>query len=472
MSLRSVTKFQDSSVRFFLGTGVFFLTLGIALGADPTPSSQPESGLSVFTPGRVPSAISGNPGEVNFDVGNGFLQGLTGPSKDSGITFGGIWLSNYSILMSGGVQPGASSWNSLLILSTHLDAEKLLGWKGADFGIQFLQFDGENSNGQAGSVQGYNGIVGSAPFNRTELYQAWYRQKLFDDRLIFRIGRMVPTYDFNNVSRPVTTQREDLQIPAVTGLIFTPVFVNPTMLGALPGYYNSADGVTASLLPTRNSYICYGCFNGNLANGVQTGLTGPQFNGYSFNILEAGADWVIADKYPGEFGVGTWYQTGTLSGPGSIEQNGTGGVYLFGGQRVWGRRVQSAQLLPSNDNENSKSVIPSVTPGQNASICMYYQFGANNSETLPVNKYFGAGFTGFGLIPNRPGDSIGFGTAWSWLNPNIFNRSSELMFQTYYQAHLYGGAFLQPTLSYIPTPGASASLPAAWAFTLRFTLLF
>ncbi|MEI8387842.1 MAG: hypothetical protein WCG76_09590 [Verrucomicrobiota bacterium] len=41
------------------------------------------------------------------------------------------------------------------------------------------------------------------------------------------------------------------------------------------------------------------------------------------------------------------------------------------------------------------------------------------------------------------------------------------MFQCYYQAHLYGGAFLQPTLSYIPTPGTSSSLSGAWVATVR-----
>ena len=419
----------------------------------------------------VPLAISGNPGAVNAHTGNGFLQGLTGPSKDTGISYGGIWLSDYNILMSGGAQPGASSWNSLLIASVQINAEKLLKWKGADFGVQFLQFNGQNTDGQAGSVQGYNGLPGVPPLNRSELYQAWYRQKLFDDRLIIRVGRTVPTYDFNNVCRPVTTQEGDLEIPSLSGLLYTPIFVNPTMLGALPGYYNSADGVTVTITPTKNSYVNYGFYDGNLANGVQTGLVGPQFNGYWFNILETGVDWIIAKKYPGQFGIGTWYQTGLLTGPGTITQNGTSGLYFFGGQRIWGRSAQPETSTPQGDGK-AKVILPAFSKTQNASVSMFYQYGVNNSQTLPINKYFGAGFTGFGLIPNRPADSLGVGTAWSWLNPNIFNRSSELMFQGYYQAHLYGGAFLQPTLSYIPTPGASASLPAAWAFTMRFTLLF
>jgi porin len=97
---------------------------------------------------------------------------------------------------------------------------------------------------------------------------------------------MVPTYDCSNVARPVPTQDEALQIPAVTGLLYSPVFVNPTLLGATGGYYNSVCGFTLTVAPTRNSYLNYGFYDGNVALGVQTGLTGPHFNGYYFNILE------------------------------------------------------------------------------------------------------------------------------------------------------------------------------------------
>ena len=46
------------------------------------------------------------------------------------------------------------------------------------------------------------------------------------------------------------------------------------------------------------------------------------------------------------------------------------------------------------------------------------------------------------------------------------------MFQAYYQAHLFATTFLQPTVTYIPTPGASPTLPGALATTLRLTVLF
>jgi porin len=432
-------------------------------------SATPAPPVSSFGPlhGQVPVSITGNPAAENDLPGTGLAGRLLHLPEDSGLRLGGLWLSDTNGLLSGGVQPGRWSWNSALIIGANLDAEKLLNWKGASFGVQFLQFNGQNTNAQAGSIQGYNSLPGAEPLARSELYQLWYRQALFDDKIIFRIGKSIPTFDFNNVARPVPTHDEALDIPGVTGLLYTPVFVNPTLLGAIGGYYNSVYGVTLTLAPTKNSYLNYGFYDGNIARGVQTGLTGPQFNGYYFNILEAGVDWVAAGKYPGEFGAGLWYQTGLLRGPRGISENGTGGFYLFGGQRVWGRSAGK----PGSDSQG-KSAIPAGEHGQNASISTFVQFGVNNSETLPINQYFGLGVTGFGLVPIRPGDSMGAGMAWSWLTPNFSHRSSELMFQGYYQAHLYGGAYFQPAVTYIPTPGASPSLGGVWAVTFRFTFLF
>jgi porin len=420
------------------------------------------------------NAISGNPAAAADMPGTGLAGQLLHLPEDRGLRLGGVWLGDYNILMSGGAQPGMSSWNSALIVGANIDAEKLVGWKGADFGIQFLQFNGQNTNGQAGSVQGYNSLVATPPFDRSELYQVWFRQTLFDEKIIFKIGQLVPTFDFNNVARPVSTHNDLLAIPAVTGLLYTPVYVTPSLLGAIPGYYNSAAGFVVSIAPTPNFYLKYGFFDGNLARGEQTGLVGPSFNGYSFNIWETGASWVIGGKYPGQTGVGMWYQTGVLDGPSNISQDGTGGFYLFGGQRVWGRSVPSHKVSQgTSSNGKSKVVVEKNGPeSHDQSVSIFYQYGINNSETLPINQSVGIGATAFGLVPGRPSDSFGAGMSLAWLNPNIFNRSSELMFQAYYQLSLGHGVFLQPAFTYIPTPGADAQLGGAWTFTLRTTVLF
>ena len=211
---------------------------------------------------------------------------------------------------------------------------------------------------------------------------------------------MVPTYDFGNVARPVRVTDETLRIPAVTGLLYTPVFVNPTILGAMPGYYNSAWGVMVTAAPNDQLYTSAGIYDGNGANGLQTGLqAGPTINAYRFGIAELGAAWLFgSDDLPGSFGAGGWSQTGTLSlsTPSSrLTQNGTHGFYAFGSQSLW--RGQ--------------------TTGNTRSVSAFLQVGANNSRTMLATSYVGFGLTAFGIVPTRKLDSVGIGVAWSSSEP-------------------------------------------------------
>src|SRR5258708_30442595 len=277
----------------------------------------------------IAESISSNPGAVDIRTGTGELaetvEKLFGLPRDTGVFLGGVWVGDANNLLSGGADPGKWSFNSQLIVGAGLDAEKLVGWKGGRLGVEFLQFNGNPTNTQAGSVQGYNSLPGPLPLDRSELYQLWWRQELFDGKFILRLGKLVPTDDFNNVLRPVPVQDQHLAIPAVSGLLYTPVFINPTLLGAMPGDYNSAYGITATFTPVRNLYLSYGIYDGNIANHVQTGLhNAPNFNGYYFHIAEAGGAWE-AGGLPGSFAIGGLHQTGTLSTPNNVTENGTSG---------------------------------------------------------------------------------------------------------------------------------------------------
>ena len=152
---------------------------------------------------------------------------------------------------------------------------------------------------------------------------------------------------------------------------------------------------------------------------------------------------------PGLVAAGGWAETGRLHGGGESE-NGAEGFYTFGSQHLWREH-------PGVDNDG---------------ISGFFQFGINDSRTRIANDYFGMGFTGFGLIPRRPVDSIGTGVARSWLNRIYGFRSNEAIIQLYYQAHLIGTTFFQPTLSYIPNPGANPEVPGALAITSQLTVLF
>src|SRR5262249_26959190 len=158
--------------------------------------------------------------------------------------------------------------------------------------------------------------------------------------LIIRIGKTVPSFDFGNVVRPVTTPDRTLAIPAVSSLIYKPIFVSTSMLDIMPGYYDSAWGVTITVAPTTNFYVSLGAYDGNVARGVETGLrAGPEFNGYYFAIGEVGYAWRLGpDGLPGTVGVGGWGQTGHLTAMtprgSTVNQDGVMGIYTFVSQRL------------------------------------------------------------------------------------------------------------------------------------------
>ena len=212
--------------------------------------------------------------------------------EDSGIRLGGLWIADTDALCRGGVYYSTAKKicrHKFACIRSSIDAEKLCNLKNGSFGAEFLRLNGQDVNAYAGTAQGYNSLVDPPPLNRSELYQLWYRQTFIDDKLIIRVGKSVPTYDFNNVIRPVTTSNSAIAIPAITALIYTPIFVNSSMLGVLPGYYNSAWGITVTAIPSKTSYISYGVYDGNLARGIQTGIRAwPTINSYTFQIAEGG----------------------------------------------------------------------------------------------------------------------------------------------------------------------------------------
>ncbi|WP_238583865.1 carbohydrate porin [Legionella brunensis] len=403
----------------------------------------------------VTKSISSNPAAVNVTTGSGVLQGFIekklGIQDNHGIEIQGAWIGDTNSLLSGGV-PAAKKWtsNSVGLVDLTIDMQRLNGWKGGLFSAQFLQQNAQNTNGQAGVIQGYNSLPDVPPYNRSELYALWYRQAFFNDNLFIRIGKTITTLDFNNVIKPVQLSRGDPNIPAVTSLIYVPVFINPAAIGVMPGYTNSAYGITATYAPVKHWYLSYGIYDGNLANGTQTGLTGPTFNGNYFQVGETGGVWLLGEnRMPGTIGVGLWQQTGLIQQNKLAESSATG-AYLFGSQRLWYRH-----------------------PGYDISgVSAFYQYGVNNSSVLPMKQSVGAGLTTFGLIANRDSDSIGAGFSLSWLNQKMTNRHTELMWQVYYQMKLISNIYLEPALSYIPKPGQSTDLNRTAAGTLRAIVLF
>jgi carbohydrate-selective porin OprB len=133
-----------------------------------------------------PVGISANPGAVDITIGTGELartiEKFAGLPQDSGVFLGGMWIADANCLLSGGADPGRWSFNRLLIVGAGLDAEKLVGWRGGRFGAEFaVQRRAHKSTGW--QCPGLYSLPGPEPLHRSELYELWWRQELFNDKL-------------------------------------------------------------------------------------------------------------------------------------------------------------------------------------------------------------------------------------------------------------------------------------------------
>src|SRR5689334_10790946 len=97
--------------------------------------------------------ISGNPGAVNILTGTGDLGKWLQIPDDTGIRLAGLWMADFNDLTLGGNGTHHNRrWtgNNLVIIDLAIDLHKAIGWKGALFGTEFLQFNGQPTNADAG----------------------------------------------------------------------------------------------------------------------------------------------------------------------------------------------------------------------------------------------------------------------------------------------------------------------------------
>ncbi len=405
---------------------------------------------------RLPSA-TGNPINDFIFIGTGELGQWLGLPADSALRLGGVAVGNGTRQFSGGVAPNTTDWAGFVAVSLSLDLDKAIGWKGAKIGVAGLQYNVQPVNSVAGSVQGMNSTAAVGPNNRTELYNYLFAQNLLDDQLQVVVGKLIPTITFGNVAKPnPTAQSGSYLVPSLTGLIYTPIFVVPTMLGRIPGYPDSAAGIQGTIAPNQlggRFYLSAGLYDGRLgAFGTNTGLVSPDLSGPLFSIAELGGSWRAgAEQFPGQFALGAWNQGGPLHA-GALSESSAYGIYAQMSQRL------------SNFRRGQDS----------SGINMFLQAGWSPSTTNLINASVGGGLTVWGPFAARARDSYGIGVSWAQLNDRPaagygFN-ASELMIQAYAQFPLIGNLFLEPVITTLPVVGFGKA-PSISA-TLQLTAVF
>ena len=340
------------------------------------------------------------------------------------------------------------------------DLEKLHGPRGGSFELSMSQrWDRSLSKSYIGNVFTTQQVFGGSTFKVIDIA---YRQKLLDDHLEFRLGRIATGDDFL-----VSPFHRLFVQNAFCGNPVGIFFNSPGMTA----YPNATWGGLAKVRPTERTYVMGGAYNGDEdtlrpeEHGVDFSMNGPLFA-----IMETGFH---LNGLPGDQGLlgnykaGIWYDNHQYTEfKSSNQKRGNWGFYgLFD------------QLL-----------IPFGGQGSNRG------FGVTGSALISPDQsvsqmpyFFTLGLVARGIFPSRPTDVAGFGVVYGHFSddlqdaqrqerltdPTVGVQKSETVLELFYKfKFLEDAIFIQPDVQYIIRPGGTGQIDDALACGLQLGINF
>jgi porin len=351
---------------------------------------------------------------------------------------------------SGGKEQGFTTANNVG-LDLNFDLEKLCGFEGGSFLLSMsYRFGGSLSANYIHNVFTVQQVFGGETFH---LINVAYLQKLFDDRVELRIGRIGAGDDF--LVSPYN------YVFVQNGFDGNPVgiFFNSPGMTAYP---NDTWGALVKVRPTARTYIMGGVYNGdpsirdNSNHGVDFSMDGPLFAiaeiAYQPNSLPGDRGLL------GNYKAGFWYDNSRFTDFNTSEfERGNWGFYTLFDQVL----VRFGEQRSHRGFGIAGSFL--VSPDQAVSQMPYF---------------FTAALVTRGIFPSRPVDVIGLGVVYGHfsndlqsfqrraqqLDPNIGVQSDETVVElTYRLALLKSALYFQPDLQYVFRPGGTGGIPDALA---------
>jgi porin len=355
--------------------------------------------------------------------------------RERGVALEGVLLADVSLVAAGGADPGGAAARALLDVSLDVDLERFVGIPGAHLHVGFEAQGGEDGSEDVGDLQRFSEI--DLEEGRVQLARAWWEQRLLDDRLRARLGKM----DANDLFAHAEHAQRFLH--ASTGY-------SPTIL-SFPTYPDPAFGAALLVAPKGPLGLRAGVFDGALQEGVRTGehdadtLFGEPSD--LFLVGEVGVRWEPAGGGArGRLGAGAWRHTGTFARFAGGEDEGTEGAYLVLDQELWRDRGGPRRLAG------------------------FAQLGVSDPEVALFDRHVGGGLVWSGLGRGR--DALGVGASWARFSREAgLSGEGELALELFYGFYAASWLRLTPDVQYIANPGGVAGREDALVLTLRATLV-
>ena len=455
-------------LRQVLQLGSVLLAASLSLASAQENVSVPKSGLERF---------------LEQDYLFGTWGGLRTDLSKHGVDFEFFYVASNPRVISGGIKPGGAYEGAFMML-LDLDSQKLVGYEGGHLHVGGLWLHGEDhfSDKHIGDLNKVNLI----DFPRSwRLWELWYEQKFWHDRVSLKFGQMAVDQDFlmaefYNSLASINLLNQTFFYPTLAFNIWNiPGFPGPRHALASSPY--GAPGVRLKFEATDQLYLQAGAYDGypDLSDGTQVKLDAQEGallyaeTGYRLNQRKEDRG------LPGNLKLGAFYHTGDFPDNLSIfkAQLGQGPVQFH--PNTYGAYFLVDQTLFREVGKDD--------PAHQGLIGFFRLTGAPPDRNLTQFGVDG-GLVYKGLIPTRDYDSIAVAASYLQMSDDIragqqlINRAApgtfpklvdyEAVIELNYKAQMTAWWTLHASLQHPIHPGGSAANRDAWAFILASTIRF
>ena len=349
--------------------------------------------------------------------------GLRPYLAEHGVNFSGKYKGDNKFYQNDGNKDSSRRHKSHLSLNGTFDFGKIAGIDGLVVFTSFSTWD--DQGGSEGS----------------QLDKIWIEQEVLDGQFKVKIGKLGVGDDFHYNKNS-------------SGFLGGRFSESPTVLGS--PFDTTAFGMVAQTLPTENTYISLGVFDGAAHRGYPLSKRGPKTlfgnPGDTFLIGEAGYSWKNRDDKNRSIGGGVWHHSGPHAhNDGVGEQSGVFGFY---------------GLYDFDINSESE--------GSKQGLKGFARYAYTDPAYSTVDHELGFGLNYLGLIPSRDDDRCGVGISFANISESVTTTANEqMLYEAFYNykwtkfitVHLNYQLNTNPDLT-------DATIENQEVFNLRFVVKF
>ena len=391
---------------------------------------------------------------------------------NKGLNFGATYIADNIGNVSGGVGRGAIHFGRL-DLSVDADLDKLVGWSGGRFYANAFVIYGRGLS--RNYVQNLATISEIEALPDQRLYNAYFEQSFFGDRLNIRAGQQAADVEFFD------SQTDDLFINGTFGW---PAIKASNLPAGGPAPPIAVPGIRVKAALTDQITAYAAVFNGDPSG---PGDADPQIrdhHGLAFRVNDP--PWVIGQvrfnydidiggrPLAGNFTPGAWKHYGsfdsqrfTAEGLSIADPSGSGvPAKLRGNYGIFAVIEQVLYRPPEVKDNTTSASIPGVTA--------FGRIAYSPPDRNLIDLYLDGGIGFVGFTPGRPLDRFGVAMAYMRisntarildLDTQAFTgvqspvRSNETLIEMIYEAHIKPGWLVAPYFQYVFRPSGGVPNP-------------